>query len=87
MTAPSTQLETEFVFLDTEIFVREKFDWRSKSLSRLKELIASKHVTVLTTSVTRQEIKRKIFENHANASAALKKYETLLGQLDARKCL
>jgi hypothetical protein len=87
MTEPNTQLETEFVFLDTEVFVREKFDWHSRSLSRLKELVASKHLRILTTSITQQEIKRKIFENHGNASTALKKYEILLGQLDARKCL
>ena len=82
----STQLETEFVFLDTEVLVREKFDWRSKSFTRLKALVATRHIKLLTTSVTIREVKAKMRETLANASGAVKKYEILLAQLGAPEC-
>ncbi|WP_316234271.1 PIN domain-containing protein [Bradyrhizobium sp. SZCCHNR1098] len=81
MIEPGTQLETKFVFLDTEAFVREKFDWNSKALSRLVELANSNHIRLLTTTITKAEICNKLREHLTNASSALKKYEILLLQL------
>ena len=37
------------IFIDTEVFVREKLDWNSKSFTRLRELVRSGHLSVLTT--------------------------------------
>ncbi|SFO81469.1 hypothetical protein SAMN05216330_104786 [Bradyrhizobium sp. Ghvi] len=87
MAEPVAQLETEFIFLDTEAFVREKYDWQSRSFARLKELIASSHVRILTTNITRREVSRKLIEHYGNANAAFKKYETLVNQLDGNECL
>ncbi|MEH2533907.1 hypothetical protein V1277_006797 [Bradyrhizobium sp. AZCC 1588] len=83
MIEPNTHLETKFVFLDTEAFVREKFDWNSKALARFQELAASNHVKLLTTIITKTEVRRKLREHLSNAGSALKKYEVLLAQLDA----
>ena len=46
-------LETEYVFIDTEAYVREKFNWQSRSFARIKELAESNQMRVLITSVTR----------------------------------
>jgi predicted nucleic acid-binding protein len=77
----SAQLETEFIFIDTEVFVREKFDWNSKSFTRLKELVRTGHLRVLTTSITKNEVMRKIREALDNAAKSVKKHEIILGQL------
>jgi hypothetical protein len=81
MTADNAHLETKFVFLDTEAFVREKFDWNSRSFVRLKELAKSHHVRIVTTSITKNEVRRKIGEILGYAANALNKYDVPLGQL------
>jgi hypothetical protein len=75
------QLETDQVFVDTQAFFRERFNWRSKSCARLKELVRSGQVQVLTTSVTRSEVRSKIKESLDHARAALRKHDVVLGQL------
>ena len=77
----SAQLETDVIFIDTEIFVREKFDWNSSSFTRLKELVKEKHLRVLTTSITKMEVMRKQREALDNAAKSVKKHEVILGQL------
>jgi hypothetical protein len=81
MSEHSAHLETKFVFIDTESFYREKFDWNSKSFVRLKELAQAQHVKLITTSITKSEVKRKIRETLTHATSAIKKYEIPLNQL------
>ena len=38
MTDETDHLETEYVFIDTEAYVREELDWGSKSFGRIEEL-------------------------------------------------
>lgn len=75
-------LETEYVFIDTEAYVREKFDWQSRSFARIKELAESNQMRVLITSVTKREVRNKIGEALTHARSALKKYEVVIDQLD-----
>ena len=75
------QLETDQVFIDTQALVRERFDWQSRTFMRLKELVRSGHVQVLTTSITRSEVRSKIRETLGHARTALRKYEVVLGHL------
>ncbi|MCA1437004.1 DUF4935 domain-containing protein [Bradyrhizobium sp. BRP20] len=75
------QLDTDVIFIDTETFVREKFDWNSLAFSRLKELVKAGHLRVLTTSITRREVVRKQQEALDNAAKSLKKHEIILGHL------
>ncbi len=81
MTDGSAHLETEYIFIDAQIFVREKLDWGSKSLSRIKELVKSGQLRVLTTSITKKEVCNKIAEALDHAQSALKKHEVILGQV------
>jgi hypothetical protein len=74
-------LETEYVFVDTEAYVREKFDWKSKTFSRLEDLAKKRQIRLLTTSITNREVQRKINEALIFAQSALKKHEVLLEQL------
>ncbi|MGY8679070.1 PIN domain-containing protein [Bradyrhizobium sp. UFLA05-153] len=79
----SAQLDTDVIFIDTEVFVREKFDWNSNSFTRLKELVKTGHLHVLTTSITKNEVMRKHREALDNAAKSVKKHEIILGQLGA----
>lgn len=81
MSGANDQLETDFVFIDTEAFVRERLDWNSRAFSRLKELVRSGHLHILTTRVTREEVVGKIRESLAIATAALRKHDVVLRQL------
>jgi PIN domain len=81
MTDSSDQLETGEVFIDTEVFVREKFNWNSKSLVRLKELVKFGQLRILTTGITKNEVKSRIREAIAHAATAVKKHEITLEQL------
>src|SRR4051794_2083430 len=74
-------LETEYVFVDTEAYVREKFDWTSKPLSRIEELAKKRQIQVLTTSITKREVKSKITEALEHARSALKRHEIIIEQL------
>jgi hypothetical protein len=53
-------LETEYVFVDTEAYVRERFDWGSKSFSRIEDLAQKRQIQILTTSITKREVRNKI---------------------------
>src|SRR5689334_14492095 len=75
------QLDTDLIFIDTEVFVREKFDWKSHSFARLKELVKAGHLRVLTTSITKNEVIRKQREALDNAARSVKKHEVILDQL------
>lgn len=77
----SGQLETDQVFIDTQAWVKERLNWRSKSCSRLRELVRSRQVQVLTTSVTRSEVRSQIQKSLEHARDAMRKYDVVLGQL------
>ncbi|MDO8398028.1 MAG: PIN domain-containing protein [Bradyrhizobium sp.] len=81
MTEQRAYLESEYIFIDAQIFIRERLDWDSKSLSKIKQLVQSGHLRVLTTSITQKEVCNKIAETLDHTRAASKKHETFLGQL------
>jgi hypothetical protein len=62
MTDDTDHLETEYIFIDTEAYVREKFDWKSKSFARIQELTEGRQIRVLTTSITKREVRKNISE-------------------------
>ena len=39
MTEQRAYLESEYIFIDAQIFIRERLDWDSKSLSKIKQLV------------------------------------------------
>src|ERR1017187_4095201 len=48
------------VFLDTEVFVRECFNFESTKLAEIRRLASKEIIQVVTTSVTIKESKRRI---------------------------
>jgi PIN domain len=81
LTDRENELRTDLVFIDTEVFTREKLDWESKSLTKLAVLVKSGHLKVLTTSITKMEVKARIADSLTNAANALKKHDVVLRQL------
>ena len=77
---PAQYLLTKYVFIDTEAFRKEGFDWTGKTLSKLIEFARQGHLRLLTTEVTKREITSQLHEMLAEATAALKKYEVVLRQ-------
>jgi PIN domain len=82
MTDEIDYLESEFVFVDTEAYVRERFDWASKSFSRIEDLAKKRQIKVLTTSITKREVRNKISEALGHTRSALKKHEVIIEQLE-----
>jgi hypothetical protein len=81
MTDEADHLETEYVFIDAQAYVREKLDWKSKSFRRIEELAENNQLRVLTTSITKREVRKKISEALTHARAAFEKYDVISKQL------
>lgn len=80
-TPPDVHLETKYVFIDTESFRREKLDWKGKRLSKLLGLATEGHLTLLTTNITKREIKAQIRELLQQAEKAINRNRVVLEQL------
>ena len=55
-----TTYRTTTVFLDTSVFVGQGFNFRSKNLSRLEELIPTHNVELVTTDIVVRETRNRI---------------------------
>lgn len=82
---PSTpgdgQLQTKFVFIDSEAFRAAQFDWAGRRLSKLLELAKGGHIVLLTTGITKREVKAQFRELVKDASGAVNKVRVVLEQL------
>jgi hypothetical protein len=76
-----TDLNTPYVFIDTQSFMENRLDWEAKPLRRLMEFARGGTIKVLTTAVTRAEVNERLVEKLHEAEAALKKVEVVLRQL------
>lgn len=82
MLLPTTQqLQTQFVFIDTEAFKRAHFDWNGKAFSRLADFAKEGHLRLLITDITKREVCNKLHEWLAEVTSAVSKHEILLQQL------
>ncbi|KJC60483.1 hypothetical protein UP10_12785 [Bradyrhizobium sp. LTSPM299] len=81
MTDDTDHLETKDVFIDTEAYVRERFNWEAKTFTRIAELAKKRQIHVLTTSITKREVRNKINEALTHAQSALQKHEVVFEQL------
>ncbi|MGE0851987.1 MAG: hypothetical protein AB7O44_20610 [Hyphomicrobiaceae bacterium] len=75
-------LKTPFVFIDTQSYTELRLDWASRSLKRLQELTQAGTLKLLTTTITKREVRERLAERLAEALAALKKADPLLRQLE-----
>lgn len=69
-----TTLATRHVFIDTSIFVQQKFQWHSGHLKRLESLANAGKIYIHLTSITVNEIEKKIFESLNEALRSLKNF-------------
>jgi hypothetical protein len=53
-------METQHIFLDTEVFIRQNFDFESRTFTRLIELVEQEKIIVHLTSITVSEIEKHI---------------------------
>jgi hypothetical protein len=81
------ELETPYVFIDTQAFRKSRFDWSGTTLSKLVELVRDGHIHLLTTSITKREISAQLAELLSEAKAALSKHVAILKQLSAADAL
>jgi hypothetical protein len=78
------QLATRYVFVDTQAYVAAAFDWTGPHLGKLANLCRDGTLKLLTSSITRREINRKIEERLDEAIAQAQKHRAALanGGLD-----
>jgi hypothetical protein len=65
-------LPIKLVFIDTQVYIAETFNYNSRRFSRLRELIEQGRIRMLTTSVTVEEVKAHIRVAVVEAARALK---------------
>lgn len=78
-------IRTRFVFVDTEAYRRQSFDWEGEALSGLLKLAKAQELVLLTTHITKREVQRHLDLWVDEAVAAVHKHRRLLklGGLDA----
>ena len=79
--AMDQHLQTKYVFVDTEAFRRAQFHWKGKALSKLVKFAKEGHLHLLTTDITKREVRSHLQEWLIEATNAVKKHEIVLGQL------
>jgi hypothetical protein len=67
------RFETKHIFLDTEVFKGQGFNYESAVLERLAKLVESKEVVIHLTSVTVNEVKSNIKKDVVEGLIALKR--------------
>lgn len=78
---PDQQLQSKYVFVDTEAFIRANYDWGGKVLSKLAQFAKQGRLCLLTTAITKREVCQHLQERLTEAAAAARKHEVVLGQL------
>lgn len=80
-------IRTRYVFVDTEAYRRQSFDWEGEALSGLLKLAKAQELVLLTTHITKREIQRHLDLWVDEAVAAVRKHRRLLklGGLDASR--
>jgi hypothetical protein len=73
-----THLETPFVFIDTQAYVANGFDWQGLHFAKLVTLAHDGTLRLLITSITRREIQQKIAEGLDEAIDRTRKHRTAL---------
>ncbi len=74
-------LQTPYVFIDTEAFVRAQCDWDGRLLSRLVCFIKQGSLRLLTTEITKREVCTYLDERLLEATNAAKKHAVVFNQL------
>ena len=78
--ASTQHLLAENVFLDTEVFIRARFDFAEGQLARLSKLAQTGRLRLLTTSITRREVARHLEKRVRESIDATRRELPLLRQ-------
>jgi hypothetical protein len=68
-------IKKRFVFLDTEVFIQNNFDYSNQTFSRLKTLIMEKKISLITTPITIEEIKTHINSSVHDAKRGINEFK------------
>lgn len=74
-------LIAKYVFIDTEAFRADGFDWLGAKFSKLLEFAKSGKLRILITDITKQEVYLRLKECANNLVAETKKHAVLMRQL------
>ena len=83
MSENGSHLQTKFVFIDTQVFRKARFDWKGRSLSKLVEFAKQSHLRLLVTDVTAREVKSQLREILTETNSSITKHSGILEQLGA----
>ncbi|PPA28529.1 hypothetical protein C3737_17955 [Aeromonas jandaei] len=67
-------LETKYVFIDTQYFVKNNFNFASSSLATFKEICQRDELCYLLTSVVKKEVERRIETSIKEALSSLQSF-------------
>lgn len=77
-------LATRYVFIDTQAYRQMRFDWSGPVFSKLIQHAKQDHVQILTTDITKGEVKVRLREMLSEAATAINKHSAILQNLGAR---
>lgn len=64
--------KNRFVFLDTEVFIANNFNYKADLFKRIIELVENEEITLYSTTVTIQEIRNNIYQQLQKAKSTIK---------------
>jgi hypothetical protein len=74
-------LKTHYAFLDTQAYSEHRFDWSGKAMEKLAEFAKSGVLKLLTTEVTKREVRSQLSELVAELQDRIQKSRPILQQL------
>ncbi len=81
------ELQTPFVFVDTQAYVQHRFEWQGAAFKKLSEFGKSGVLRLLTTDITKREVQSNLLEAATEARDRLAKFGPILDQLDVPRPL
>lgn len=74
-------LRTKYVFIDTQSYRKQQFNWNGATFSRLVEHAKQGHVQILITDITKGEVRERLKEMLEEATTAAHKFGSILDQV------
>jgi hypothetical protein len=78
---PPKELETHYAFLDTQAYFEHRFDWSGRILGKLAQFGREGDLKLLTTDVTKREVRAQLAELVSDINDRLQKSRPILEQL------
>lgn len=75
-------LKTNYVFLDTQVYVEHRLDWSARAMGKLVEFAKANVLKLLITNITKREVRSYFRKMAAEAQSSLEKHRLVLKQLN-----